>query len=175
MPIHGLIVPLFHQLLGALGAVLRKGEAFAEARKIDPVVLLHARLAPDMFPLSRQVQIASDTAKAAAGRLGGVEVPRWADDESTFAHLQDRIGKTLRFVDSVPASQIDQGEDREISIPAGRDGTLRMKGRDYAIHWVIPHFVFHVATTYDILRHNGVELGKRDFIGEIPLLTPHTG
>lgn len=168
---HGVMAPLFHQLFGSLGGVLRKGEALADAKKIDHIVLLHARLAPDMLPLSRQVQIASDTAKGAAARLGGLDAPRWADDEATFAHLHERIAKTLAFVDSVPASAIDASADREITFQPGRDLTLRLKGRDYLVHWTIPHFTFHVTMAYAILRHNGVELGKRDFIGSLPLLS----
>ncbi len=160
---HATLVPLVRQLLGSLDDVLRKGEAFAEARRFDPAVLLGARLAPDMQPLTRQVQIACDTAKAAAARLGGVENPRYADDETSFPQLHERIAKTLAFVEGVPASAIDGSEERDITVPARE--TLHFKGSAYLVHWVIPNVTFHVTTAYAILRHNGVEIGKRDFLG----------
>lgn len=157
-------VPTFVQMLNSLSAVLNKGEAHAAARKIDPQVMLGYRLAPDMFPLARQVQLASDFAKGAVARLAGVEVPKYEDDEKTFAELQARIAKTLKFVQGFRAGNIDGSEDRDISITLG--GKPReFKGQKYLVHHVLPNFFFHVTTAYDILRHAGVEIGKRDFMG----------
>ena len=160
-------VPTFVQILTALSAVLDKGQAHATARKFDPAILLAARLAPNMFPLSRQVQIACDFAKGASARLAGAEVPSWPDQEKTFAELQERIKKTVDFVRSFKASQIDGSEEREVSVSiAGQSVTF--KGQPYLIQFVLPNFYFHTSVAYAILRHNGVELGKRDFVGAVP-------
>lgn len=167
LSIYQVAVPPFVQGLGALSAVLAKAEAFAGARKFDPALLLSARLAPDMFPLSRQVQIACDFAKSTAARLAGVEVPSWKDDEKTIADLRGRIAKTLDYVRSFKPGQIDGSEERDVTITlAGKPVTL--KGQLYLVHFVLPNFYFHCTAAYTILRHNGVELGKRDFLGQVP-------
>ena len=158
-------VPVFRRALTQLGAVLKKGEAFAAARQIDPAVLTSARLAPDMFPLTRQVQIASDQVKGGTARLAGVDVPSWADDETTFEQLQARIARTLAFIAEFKPAQIDGSEARPITLPA-RSGSLNFTGQDYLLGFVLPNVFFHCTTAYLILRHNGVEVGKRDFLGE---------
>lgn len=160
-------VPVFVQMLGALAKVLDKGEAFAAARKVDPAVLLGARLACDMFPLSKQVQIACDFAKGATARLAGAEVPAWTDSERTFAELKERMKRTVEFVQSFKPAQVDGSEERDISLKiAGNPVTL--KGQPYLLQFVLPNFYFHATAAYGILRHNGVELGKRDFMGQVP-------
>jgi uncharacterized protein len=160
-------VPTFVQILTALAGVLDKGQAYATAKKFDPAILLAARLAPNMFPLSRQVQIACDFAKGASARLAGAQVPSWPDQEKTFAELQERIGKTLDFVRSFKPAQIDGSEEREVSVSiAGQPVTF--KGQPYLIQFVLPNFYFHTSVAYAILRHNGVDLGKRDFVGAVP-------
>ena len=157
----------FVQILTALSGVLDKAQAHATAKKFDPAILLAARLAPNMFPLSRQVQIACDFAKGATARLAGAEVPSWPDNEKTFAELQERIKKTVDFVRSFKASEIDGSEEREVSVSiAGQPVTF--KGQPYLIQFVLPNFYFHTTVAYAILRHNGVELGKRDFVGAVP-------
>ena len=163
-------VPPFLQGLGAVAAVLAKAELFAGAKKFDAAVLLSARLAPDMFPLSRQVQIACDFAKSTAARLAGVEVPSWKDDEKTIADLRGRIAKTLDYVRSFKPGQIDGSEERDVTITlAGKP--IILKGQPYLVHFVLPNFYFHCTAAYAILRHNGVELGKRDFMGSVPGLS----
>ncbi|SDO44392.1 hypothetical protein SAMN05216303_1011427 [Rhodoferax sp. OV413] len=158
-------IPLFTQILGGLSAVLRKAEAHATDKKIDPNALLQARLFPDMFPLTRQVQIAADFAKGAAARLAGVDVPAYEDSEVSFADLQARIAKTLAFIHSVPAADIDAGVDRSIVLRAGTPNEKTFVGTSYLLNYTLPHFFFHTTTAYDILRHNGVEVGKKDFVG----------
>ena len=160
-------VPVFTQILAALGGVLEKAEANAAARKIDPVVLIAARLAPDMFPLGRQLQIACDFPKGATARLAGVEVPGWSDDEKTFADFRARIKKTIDYVQGFKPAQIDGSEAREVILKVGAN-TRTFKGQAYLLQFVMPNFFFHSATAYAILRHNGVELGKRDFMGQVP-------
>ncbi|MGL4397847.1 MAG: DUF1993 domain-containing protein [Hyphomicrobium sp.] len=157
-------VPAFVQTLTQLSGLLDKAEAHAVARKIDPATLIQARLYPDMFPMSRQVQIACDFAKGASARLAGVDVPSWADTETTFAELKARIDKTLAFVRAFKAADIDGSEQRDISLKVGGE-QMAFKGQAYLVHFVLPNFYFHAATAYAILRHNGVEIGKRDFIG----------
>ncbi|CAH2600443.1 conserved protein of unknown function [Rhodovastum atsumiense] len=157
-------IPLFRQLLQALSDVLDKGAAFAAAKGIDPLVLTGARLAPDMFPLSRQVQIACDMARMAGSRLSGQVPENWPDEERSFEELKERIARTLAFLDSIPAGQIDGSEDREITVPTRTDA-LKFRGQRYLFGWVIPNLTFHCTTAYAILRHNGVEIGKRDFLG----------
>jgi hypothetical protein len=157
-------VPVFQRRLTALSAVIDKAAAHAEARKIDPAVLVNARLYPDMYPFSRQVQTATDHAKGATARLAGLDVPRYADTESTFDELKARIAKTLEFIDAVEASAMDGAEDRDVTLMlGGKERTL--KGAFYLLNSAMPNFYFHVTTAYDILRHNGVELGKSDFLG----------
>ena len=156
--------PRFAAMLKNLSAILDKAAAHAEARKIDPLVLTSARLAPDMFPLSRQVQIACDGAKGAMARLAGVEIPKHEDTEKTFDELKARIAKTVAFVEGFKPAQIDGTEDREIVLKLrGKD--VSFKGMPYLLGFAYPNFYFHVTTAYAILRHNGVELGKGDFLG----------
>jgi hypothetical protein len=157
-------VPLMKTLLGALSGVLDKAAAFAEAKKIDQTVLTSDRLAPDMFPLSRQVQIATDMAKGGVARLAGVEIPAYEDNETTIDQLKARIARTIAFIDSVPAAQIDGTEDKQVVLKM-RAGEMSFTGQRYLVGFVIPNFTFHCATAYDILRHNGVEIGKKDFLG----------
>ena len=151
--------------LKTLSSLLDKAEAHARASGADPEAYVTARLFEDMLPLSGQIQRASDTAKGAIARLAAVEAPAMADDETTFAQLQDRVARTLAYVESVPASAFAGAESREITVPAGPSITLGFTGLDYLLEFVIPNFQFHVVTAYDILRHNGVPLGKRDFLG----------
>jgi hypothetical protein len=157
-------LPVFIRMLGNLSAILDKAAAHAEAKKIDPAFLIRDRLAPDMLPFSFQVQTATDTAKGCAARLAGIEAPSFADTEATFPELKERIAKTLTFLKSVTAAQIDGSEERPITLKM-RAGELKFQGQDYLLHFALPNFYFHVATAYSILRHNGVELGKADFLG----------
>lgn len=159
-------VPVLARGLENLAAILAKAAAHAEAKKIDPAVFLNARLAPDMFPLSRQVQIASDAAKACVARLAGIEVPGYPDTESTFPELQARIAKTIAFVKSATAAQIDGSEARTVTLKM-RGEEVTFRGQDYLLNLALPNFYFHVTTAYDILRHNGVDLGKSDYLGRI--------
>jgi hypothetical protein len=159
-------VPAFQRGLAALDAILDKAAAYAEERKIDPAVLTSARLAPDMHPLSRQVHLLSDTAKGACARLAGLPVPSFADTETTFPELKARIAKTLDFIATVKPEQIDGSEGRDISLRAGPT-ELSFKGQDYLATFALPNFYFHVTTAYAILRHNGVPLGKRDYLAGI--------
>jgi hypothetical protein len=157
-------VPVFTQILNSLSAVLAKTEAHAAERKIDPAALLQARLYPDMFPLTRQVQVAADFAKGACARLAGVEVPRYDDVEQSFGELRERIARTLAFIDSLPTDAIAASEERDITTGSGANAR-QFKGQAYLLHYALPHFYFHATTAYAILRHNGVEIGKKDFIG----------
>ncbi len=159
-------VPAFVQILNALSSILTKAAAHAEAKKIDPSVFVTARIAPDMFPLARQVQIATDHAKGASARLAGVDNPSFADTETTFPELQARIAKTLDFVKSLKPAQFDGGFERDITLTiAGQKMTW--KGDVYLHQFALPNFYFHVTAAYAILRHNGVEVGKRDFLGTL--------
>jgi len=159
-------VPVFQRTLGALDAILDKAAAYAEERKIDPAVLLSARLYPDMFALTRQVQIATDHAKGAPARLAGVAVPSFEDNEKTFPELKARIGKTLNFIGTLKPGQIDGSEARDISLKAGPQ-ELSFKGQDYLLFFALPNFYFHATTAFAILRHNGVSIGKLDFLGGV--------
>ena len=161
-------LPVFEIGLNALSANLDKAAAFAAAKKIDASVLVNARLAPDMFALARQVQIATDQAKNGSARLAGVEAPKYEDNETTIDQLKARIAKTVAYIKTLDARQIDGAADREINFPVGPNKG-QMKGDDYLNHFVLPNFYFHITTAYDILRHCGVECGKRDFLGAIPL------
>ena len=156
--------PRFANLLKNLSAILDKAKAHAEAKKIDEQVLTSSRLFPDMFPLGRQVQIACDSAKGAVARLAGVEIPKHEDTEKTIPELKARIARTLDFIESVPAAKIDGSEDREVVMKM-RSGELKFTGLQYLMGHAYPNFYFHCTTAYNILRANGVELGKRDFIG----------
>ena len=159
-------IPAFVQMLNNLSAIMDKAEAHARSREIDPEVLLNYRLAPDMLPFVRQIQIAADLAKGAAARLAGVEVPKHDDTEKTFADLKARLAKTVTFVQSFKPSDIDGSEDREINLTLG-EHKMSFRGQPYLVRFVMPNFYFHCTTGYDILWHCGVDLGKRDFIGTI--------
>ena len=158
-------VPVFKQMLGGLSGVLAKAEAHATARNITPAALLQARLYPDMFPLLRQVQVACDFAKSVSARLAGVEVPGFEDKEESFADLQARIAKTLAFVDSLTAAQMEGSETRQIVTQAGTPKEKIFSGQSYLLNYGLPHFFFHTGTAYAVLRHSGVEVGKKDYIG----------
>lgn len=161
-------IPTFEFTLKALSGLLDKAEALATAKKFDPSVLLNSRLAPDMFALTRQIQIACDQAKNGTARLAGVEPPKFEDNETTIAQLKDRIARTLAFVASVDRKAIDAAGDKTISFPLGPKRG-EMTGADYLNHFVLPNLYFHAATAYNILRSNGVEIGKQDFLAGIPL------
>src|SRR5262249_25245586 len=156
-------IPAFVQMLNNISAIMDKAEADARNREIDPEVLLNYRLAPDMLPFVRQIQITADLAKGAAARLAGAEVPKHDDTEKTISDLKARLAKTVAFVQSFKPSDIDGSEDRGINLTLG-EHTMKFKGQPYLVHFVMPNFYFHCTTAYDILRHCGVELGKRDFI-----------
>ena len=158
-------IPVFQQMLKALSEVLTKAEAHAADKHFDPQVLLQARLFPDMFPLLRQVQIAADFAKSVPARLAGVEVPAYEDSEQSFADLQARLTKTLTFLAGLSAAQIDGSEALEVVLRPGTPKEKKLSGQTYLLGYGLPQFFFHVTTAYDILRHNGVEIGKRDFMG----------
>ncbi len=165
-PMYDHSIPVFARVLGNLSAILDKGAKHCEARKIDPSAILGARLFPDMFPLTRQVQVAADQAKGGAARLAGIEVPKYEDTEKTFDELKARLAKTVAFVNGVKAEQLAESAGRVITLQAG-PRTLTFKGEWYLKHFVLPNLYFHVTTAYDILRHNGVELAKQDFIGSV--------
>ena len=157
-------VPYFVRLLRNLRAILEKGAAHAAAKKFDTAVLVQARLAPDMLPLARQVQIASDNAKGCAARLAGVEPPKFEDNEVSWEQLLERIDKTVAFLKSLKAEQVDGSEGRAITLNL-RSGTLNFNGLDYLRFFALPNFTFHVVTAYNLLRHNGVDIGKADYLG----------
>jgi uncharacterized protein len=158
-------VPVFKSMLANLDHFLVKAGAHAAAKKFDPANLLGSRLAPDMLPFTRQVLIACDASKFGISRLASVDAPKFDDTETTIEQLRERIAKTIAFIDSVAADKIDGTEDKDITFPIGRDGTTRtMKGEAYLKHWVFPNFFFHVTTAYALLRHNGVELGKTEYL-----------
>ncbi|MEZ7848055.1 MAG: DUF1993 domain-containing protein [Polaromonas sp.] len=158
-------IPLFKQTLGGLKVVLAKAEAHAIDKKIDPNALLQARLFPDMFPLLKQVQVATDFAKGVAHRLADVEVPKMEDSELTFADLQARIDAVLSLMDGLDAARFEGAATREIVTQAGTPKEKRFTGQSYLVNYGLPHFFFHTTTAYNILRHNGVDVGKRDYIG----------
>lgn len=157
-------VPVFQKSLTALKGVLAKGAAHAIEKKIEESVFLGSRLAPDMFPLTRQVQIAADFGKGPIARLAGVELPKYEDTETTFAELAARIDKTLAFIGAFKPEQIDGQEDRDIELTIGGK-PVNFKGQPYLLHFALPNFYFHMSMAYAILRHNGVAVGKRDFVG----------
>ena len=162
-------LPAFEVGLNALSGVLDKGAAYAAAKKIDPTVLVQSRLAPDMFPLSRQVQIACDMAKNGSARLAGVDPPPFEDKETTLDELKARVAKTVAYVKSLDGKKIDASGDREITFPLGPTNKGHMKGDDYLNHFMLPNFYFHCTAAYAILRHCGVDVGKQDFLGAIPM------
>jgi len=160
-------VPPMIRTLNNLVAIIDKAEAHCAARKIEPETLLRARLYPDMFPFLKQVQVVTDHAKGMAARLSGMEPPAYPDAEHSFADLKARIAKTIEFLKSRPADQIDAGETRDLSLTV-TGIPMTLKGRDFMVNVAIPNFYFHVTTAYDILRHSGVEIGKRDYLGTKP-------
>jgi uncharacterized protein len=158
-------IPVFKQMLGGLSAVLAKADAHAQEKKIDPNAFLQARLFPDMFPVLKQVQVATDFAKGVAARLAGVEVPSFPDDEQTFAQLQSRIATVLAFIEGLDKAAFNAAATREIVTQAGTPKEKRFTGQSYLFNYGLPHFFFHITTAYAILRSNGVEVGKKDYIG----------
>ena len=164
-PLYTASIPVFKQMLGGLSQVLTKAEAHATARNIDPNALLQARLSPDMFPLLRQVQVATDFAKSVSARLAGVEVPKLDDSEQSFADMQARIATVLAFIEGLAPEKFDAAATREIVSQAGTPKEKRFSGTSYVFNYGLPHFFFHTTMAYALLRHNGVEVGKKDYIG----------
>lgn len=158
-------IPVFIRNLNNLRAVLEKAAAHAEARKIDPAALIGFRLYPDMFAFGKQVQVAADHAKNGAARLAGTEAPAFENTEKTFPELIDRLQKTIEYLDTFKPEQIDGSEERQVTIKQG-DGSIHYTGQTFLLHRALPNLFFHIATAYDILRHNGVELGKADYLGK---------
>jgi uncharacterized protein len=158
-------VPVFLRMLNNLVGILEKGMAHAEAKKIEPEVLVNARLYPDMFPMARQIRIATDAAASGAARLAGMEPPATTSDEKTFAELVARVRKTIDYLNGFKPEQIDGSEKRQVTLKV-RDGTLTLDGQTFLLNRVLPNLYFHITTAYDILRHNGVELGKKDYLGK---------
>ncbi len=159
-------VPVFIHNLSNLSNILKKGSMHCEIKKIDQSVLINSRLFPDMFTLARQVQIASDVAKASVARIAEIEIPSFEDNESTFEQLQERITKTIAFLKTIKPEQVDKKEDLKINYhQRGKD--YNFVGLPYLLNWAIPNLFFHITTTYSILRHNGVDVGKKDYLGEI--------
>jgi hypothetical protein len=163
MTMYAAAVPMMKTLLGALSGILDKAEAFAKAKNVDPSVLANDRLAPDMFPLWRQIQIACDMARGGALRLAGREVPTLPDVEPNFDSMKKRIADTLAVIETIPANEIDGSEEREVILKM-RAGEMSFTGQRYLVGFVIPNLTFHCATSYNILRHNGVEIGKKDYL-----------
>jgi hypothetical protein len=166
LSLHAASVPVFTQLLGGLSDVLAKAATHAAERKIEPDALLQSRLFPDMFPLLRQVQIACDFAKSVSARLAGAEVPAWDDSEKTFDELQARIRRTLDFIAGLDAAAFEGAAAREIVLRPGTPKERRLDGQAYLLAYGLPQFFFHVTTSYALLRHGGVEIGKKDFMGK---------
>ena len=158
-------IPVSIRTLNNLVSILEKGATYAETKKIDPSVLINSRLSPDMFPLSKQVQIASDIVNRGAARLAGIEPTQFEDNETTFPQLIDRIHQTISHLNTFKPEQIDGSEERTISLKIG-DNNLDFQGMPFLLYFVLPNLYFHVTTAYDILRHCGVELGKQDFLGQ---------
>jgi len=161
---HAMSHDVFKKALTQLLLVIEKGVANAKARNFDPNVFVTQRLAPDMLPFARQVQLASDFAKNSMARLAGIDPPKFEDNEATIDELVARVKKTLEYIDTVPAAALENSETRDIKIPL-RDRTLEMKGLAFLQNWALPNFFFHHVTAYNVLRHNGVDIGKRDFLG----------
>jgi len=160
--------PRFANTLKNLSTILDKAQAHCEAKKIDPLAITSFRLFPDMFPFNRQIYIATDTAKGAVARLAGIEIPKYDDVEQTIAELKARLARTVDFVMSVPAAKIEGSADKDIAMKAGGKDVV-FKGAQYLLGHAYPNFYFHCATAYNILRHNGIEVGKRDFLWTIVL------
>jgi uncharacterized protein len=162
---HSASAPIFLRMLTNLQGWLDKAQAHAEARKFDAGNYLGLRLAPDMLPFVKQIQIAGDAAKACMARLAGIEVPKWDDNEATLADLRARVQKTIDYVESFAAAQIDGSEGREVTVPMRSGDPLVFNGEAYLKHYALPNFFFHVTTAYALLRHGGVEIGKGDYLG----------
>ena len=158
-------VPVFTRMLTNLATILEKAAAHAEAKKIDPTVFINARLYPDMLPLARQIMIASDTAKGGAARLAGVEPPSYEDNETTFPELIERLRKTIAYLNTLKPGQIDGSEKKTITLKA-RGDTLTFEGMTFLLNRALPNLYFHVSTAYAILRHNGIDIGKKDYLGK---------
>lgn len=156
-------IPVFIHTLEMLSAILDKAVAYAESKKIDPSVLVNARLAPDMFPLSRQIQIATDGVKGCAARLAGIEIPSYADTETTFLELKARLAKTVEFLKTIRPEQVDGTESKKIALKIGGN-EMNFEGQPYLLGFVLPNLYFHASMTYAILRHNGLDIGKKDFL-----------
>ena len=165
LSMHAASVPVFQQMLTALSGILTKAETHAIERKIEQAALLQSRLFPDMFPLARQVQVACDFATSVSARLAGAEVPAYEGGDQTFADLQQRIATTLAFVGGLDAAQFEGSGEREVLLRPGTPKERRIGGQAYLMSYGLPQFFFHVTTAYDLLRHNGVEIGKKDFMG----------
>jgi uncharacterized protein len=165
MSFYDATVPAFLQILGSLSGLLTKAEAHCEAKKIQPDVLLGARLYPDMLPLTKQIQMASDFAAKTCARLTGSEVPVTPDTEKTFGELKQRLAKTVDYVNSFTPAQFDGGDAKDVTFPIGPNNSLTLKGQQFVSRFAFPNFYFHATTAHGILRHNGVEIGKRDFLG----------
>jgi hypothetical protein len=165
MSFHDASVPAFLQILTSLSAILTKAEAHCAAKNIQPEVLLGARLYPDMLPLSKQIQLASDFAAKGCARLTHSEVPSTPDTEKTFDELKQRLAKTIDYVKAFKPEQFDGADARDVTFPAGPNNTMTLKGQQFLSHFAFPNFYFHATTAHGILRHNGVEIGKRDFLG----------
>lgn len=159
-------VPQLTRAMKNLAAILEKGAAHAEAKSIEPTVLINSRLYPDMFPLVKQVQIVSDIARRGVAKLAGSEAPAMEDTETTFPELIDRLEKSIAYLETFSAEQIDNTEEKKITIPAGKDETITFKGWTFVSFFMLPNIHFHTTTAYDILRHNGVEVGKLDYLGQ---------
>ncbi len=157
-------VPVFISMLTNLAAILKKADHDAEIKKIDPLAFLNARLAPDMFTFTRQVQIATDVAKGCAARLANIEIPSYPDIETTFDQLHERLEKTINFLKTVNPSQVDGSEERSISLKIGGQD-LHFTGQEFALHFSLPNFYFHISMAYAILRHNSLDIGKKDYLG----------
>ena len=166
MNVYDVSIPTFVHTLKSLRAIVEKGAAHAEAKKIDPAVLIGSRVFPDMLPFSRQIQIATDVAKGAAARLAGMEPPKFEDTEQTFPELIARIDRTIEYLTGLAPAQLAGSEDRTITIATPR-ASFSFPGLVFLRHWALPNFFFHVATAYNLLRHNGVEIGKADYLGSI--------
>jgi len=163
-PVQAMAIDTFVPMLRSLAKIFDKAAQHAKAKSFDGAVLANARLAPDMFPLIRQVQIACDTAKNGTARLTGREPPKFEDNEQTLEQLKARIDKTIDYLEKADRAALEGAEDRQITIPLPKDLVLEMKGLEYLRDWILPHFYFHVVTAYDILRHNGVDIGKFDYL-----------
>jgi hypothetical protein len=165
MSFYDATVPAFLQILGSLSGILTKAEAHCEAKKIAPEVLLGARLYPDMLPLSKQVQLACDFAAKSCARLTQSEVAATPDTEKTFGELKQRIAKTIDYVKAFKPAQFEGADKKDVTFPAGPNNSITLKGQEFVNRIAFPNFYFHAVTTHGILRHNGVEIGKRDFLG----------